>query len=36
LICMISSSAVYVVMIYQVLVRINLYDNLLIYSTIRE
>ena len=32
LICMISSSAVYVVMIYQVLVRINSYDNLLIYS----
>ena len=36
LICMISSSAVYVVMIYQLLVRINSYDNLLIYSTIQK
>jgi hypothetical protein len=34
LICMISLSAVYIVMIYQVLVRINSYDNLLIYSTV--
>jgi hypothetical protein len=33
LICMISLSVVYVVIIYQVLVRINAYDNLLIYST---
>jgi hypothetical protein len=33
LICMISSSAIYVVMICQVLVQINSYDNLIIYST---
>ena len=36
LIGMISSSAVYVVMIYQVLVWINSYDNLLIFSTIQK
>jgi hypothetical protein len=34
LICMISSSVVYVVMIYQLLVHINSYDNFLIYSTL--
>ena len=36
LICVISSSAVYVVMIYQALVRINSYDNLLIFLTIQK